>query len=371
MPQMRLVMKCASRGSLPFMKMLYPRKMEEVLWHWATFLASKSILVKMPRLPTMRVIGSQFISTKFFDLLGTSFVGAVIVPISIAPFRSCSFLFGPLSSSLLSRKKRWLYPLRVSARRRLVASRVIARSQLRSAMPPLRLLIHRFLRNRTQRPDRPAIDGDARARNSGSRRLIHEGHELVGKSRHGASNADSPHIRTAANARHPAALRHVAVHYRSPASELHDAFRRAIHFREIALLVIAGPVATVMHGASKQPGRTQFIVQRNHRRQPRHLIQKVEHGLHKIVRLHRTSRHVHNRQPSLRFPIPSEVIGQPHATSRIAFHGMDAAIGSAGPDGNDRQCLRRQTVDPLIGGDRLPGFRIRSEPRPISFLFDL
>src|SRR5271167_2046410 len=78
-PQMRLVMKCASRGSLPFMKMLYPRKMDEVLWHSTTWRFSKSILVKMPRLPTMRVIGSQFISTRFLDLLGTSLVGAVIV----------------------------------------------------------------------------------------------------------------------------------------------------------------------------------------------------------------------------------------------------------------------------------------------------
>src|SRR6185295_19514143 len=85
-PQMRLVIKWASRGSFPFMKMLYPRKMEEVLWHSATFFASKSILVKMPRLPTMRVIGSQFISTRLRDLLGTSWVGAVIVLIVIAPF---------------------------------------------------------------------------------------------------------------------------------------------------------------------------------------------------------------------------------------------------------------------------------------------
>src|SRR6476646_4619291 len=78
-PQMRLVMKCASRGSLPFMKMLYPRKMEEVLWHSTTCLFSKSILVKMPRLPTIRVIGSQFISTRFPFFPGTSFVGAVMV----------------------------------------------------------------------------------------------------------------------------------------------------------------------------------------------------------------------------------------------------------------------------------------------------
>src|ERR1700689_1358198 len=79
MPQMRLVMKGASRGSLPFMKMLYPRKMDEVLWHSTTWRFSKSILVKMPRLPTMRVIGSQFISTRFPFLLGMSFVGAVMV----------------------------------------------------------------------------------------------------------------------------------------------------------------------------------------------------------------------------------------------------------------------------------------------------
>lgn len=31
MPQIRLVMKCASRGSLPRMNTLYPRKTDEVL----------------------------------------------------------------------------------------------------------------------------------------------------------------------------------------------------------------------------------------------------------------------------------------------------------------------------------------------------
>src|ERR1700722_13380297 len=70
MPQMRLVMKWESRGSFPFMKMLYPRKMEEVLLHSATSRFAKSILVKMPRLPTIRVIGSQFISTRLRFLVG-------------------------------------------------------------------------------------------------------------------------------------------------------------------------------------------------------------------------------------------------------------------------------------------------------------
>src|ERR1700729_2341688 len=78
-PQMRLVMKWASRGSLPFMKMLYPRKMDDVLWHSAPCRFSKSILVKMPRLPTMRVIGSQFISTSFLEPVEVAFDTVVIV----------------------------------------------------------------------------------------------------------------------------------------------------------------------------------------------------------------------------------------------------------------------------------------------------
>src|SRR5829696_7246044 len=63
MPQMRLVMKCASRGSFPFMNTLYPRKMDDVLLHSTTRRLAKSILVWMPRLPTIRVMGSQDMST--------------------------------------------------------------------------------------------------------------------------------------------------------------------------------------------------------------------------------------------------------------------------------------------------------------------
>src|SRR5580704_102242 len=110
MPQIRLVMKCASRGSLPFMKMLYPRKIDEVLWHSATCRFSKSILVKIPRLPTMRVIGSQFISTSFLDLVGVS----VIVPVNV--------LIG------------WLLSL-------LIGPGVVAGGQLGARMPPFGLLI--------------------------------------------------------------------------------------------------------------------------------------------------------------------------------------------------------------------------------------
>jgi hypothetical protein len=50
-------------------------------------LFSKSILVKMPKLPTIRVIGSQFISTSFLDLPAVPFSGAAtVVAIAVAPF---------------------------------------------------------------------------------------------------------------------------------------------------------------------------------------------------------------------------------------------------------------------------------------------
>jgi hypothetical protein len=45
MPQIRLVMKPASRGSLPFMNTEYPRKSEDVLWHSTTSRLAKSIFV--------------------------------------------------------------------------------------------------------------------------------------------------------------------------------------------------------------------------------------------------------------------------------------------------------------------------------------
>src|SRR5579862_5680429 len=64
-PQIRLVMKWASRGSLPLRNIEKPRKIDEVLRHSATWRLAKSILVWIPRLPTMRVIGSQLISTSF------------------------------------------------------------------------------------------------------------------------------------------------------------------------------------------------------------------------------------------------------------------------------------------------------------------
>src|SRR6185503_7381751 len=208
--------------------------MEEVLWHSATCLFSKSILVKIPRLPTMRVIGSQFISTSLRDLpvVPVRSTGAVVV-IAIAPLAS-------------------------------VGPGLISGGQLGPGMAPLRFLVQRGVGDGAECTNRLAVDADAGGGDLGSRRLVHEGHELVGEARHGAPYADAAHVGASADAGHPAALEHVAVHHRPPASQLDDALGRAVLGREISLFVIACPVTAIMDGAAEQPLRSPLVIQRDH-----------------------------------------------------------------------------------------------------------
>src|SRR5207248_4806026 len=85
-----------------------------------------------------------------------------------------------------------------------------------------------------------------RARGGGHLRpgwLVHERHELVGEAGHGAGDADAAHVRAATHAVDPAALGHVALDHRAPATEFDQALGRAVLAGEVALLVVAGPVA--------------------------------------------------------------------------------------------------------------------------------
>src|ERR1700691_4449494 len=84
-----------------------------------------------------------------------------------------------------------------------------------------------------------------------TRRLIHERHELVWKARHGASDANSPYVRAAADSPHPAALADVALHHGSPATEFHDARGRAIFLGELRLLVISAAIASFVNGCTE------------------------------------------------------------------------------------------------------------------------
>src|ERR1700728_2603703 len=89
------------------------------------------------------------------------------------------------------------------------------------------------------------------------RRLVHEGHEFVGKAGHRTSNANAAHIRASADSTHPAALSHIALNHGTPASQLHNAKRRPVYFGKLSLFIEATAVATFVHGVAKKPGRPQ------------------------------------------------------------------------------------------------------------------
>src|SRR5260221_2572312 len=100
--------------------------MDEVLWHSTTFLLAKSIFVKMPKLPTIRVIGSQDISTIFSGCARVSFTGTVAVDISYllllaevgerppADWSGVTIMFGRVASSQLGARMTptWLFVCR-------------------------------------------------------------------------------------------------------------------------------------------------------------------------------------------------------------------------------------------------------------------
>src|SRR5580658_2420398 len=120
-------------------------------------------------------------------------------------------------------------------------------------MPPLWLFVDGAIGKGPQRADRSPIDRDGIGRELGSRRFIHERHELVWETRHRAADADSADVGTSADACHPASLGDIAVHDRAPAADLHETLGRAVFGSEIALLVVPGAVAPFVHGGAKQP----------------------------------------------------------------------------------------------------------------------
>src|SRR5690242_12021960 len=156
----------------------------------------------MPRLPTIRVIGSHDFSTTLPRSGRTR-------SLSVTAIWSPPFVLRP-----------------------------VAGRQLRSVVTPLRLLVDAAIRDRAHLSDERAVRAlDDPARERGTRRLVHERHELVGEAGHRAADADPAHVRAASEAVHPAALRHVAVHDRPPAAGLHEALRAVVIVREVGLLV--------------------------------------------------------------------------------------------------------------------------------------
>src|SRR5436190_1855257 len=132
----------------------------------------------------------------------------------------------------------------------------------------------------------------------GSGRLVHERHELIRKPRHGAGDANAADIRTAADPPHPAALRHVAVHYRTPAADFHQALGGAVFVGEIALLVITGAIASLVNRLAEKPRGTELLVEGDDWRQTRGLVQQVQQSLGEVVGLNGAAWNVHDGEPA-------------------------------------------------------------------------
>src|SRR5580704_11050263 len=168
----------------------------------------------MPRLPTILVMGSQVISVSWAcSAAGTSFSRVVIE-----------------SPRLL-----------------------VAGAEFRALHAPLRFLVRGASGETTQAAYHRAVHATGGRRHGRARRLVHEGHELVGEARHGAGDADAADVRAAAHAVDPAPLGHVALDHGTPAAELDQALSRAVLVGEVAFLVVSGPVAPLVHGRIEQP----------------------------------------------------------------------------------------------------------------------
>src|SRR5262245_57982890 len=173
----------------------------------------------MPRLPTILVTGSQAISTR--------------------PVSSLVDVIGDRSPS---------------------PGALVSGQQLVALGAPLGLLVDRLHGEAAQGPDDRAVHAAGRGGDPCARWLVHERHELVREARHGAGDADAAHVVAAADAVDPAAFRHVALDHRTPAAQLDKALGRAVLLGELALLVVARAVASLVHGRAEQPGRPQRLV---------------------------------------------------------------------------------------------------------------
>ena len=81
---------------------------------------------------------------------------------------------------------------------------------------------------------------------------------------------------------------HLTTGPQQPSLTMH--FGRAVLGGEVALLVVAGPVAALVHGGAEQPLRPQRVVERDHRRLAGRLVEQVEDRLGQVVGVGRAAR---------------------------------------------------------------------------------
>jgi len=122
-------------------------------------------------------------------------------------------------------------------------------------MPPFRVLIDGGIGERAQGSDNLAVSANADAGDLCFRRLVHERHKLVRETRHRAADADASDVWASPDASHPAALRHVAIDYRAPAAQFHDALRGTVDFSKIRLFLVTSAVSSIVDRRTEEPLR--------------------------------------------------------------------------------------------------------------------
>src|SRR5579863_1138732 len=119
-------------------------------------------------------------------------------------------------------------------------------------MAPFGFLVDGGYREVAQGFDDCAGRSADRGRNLTAWRFVHERHEFVRETWHRAADTNAADVRTTADSAHPAALGNVTLYDRSPAAQLHEAGRGIVLAGELTLLVIAGAIASFVHGVSEQ-----------------------------------------------------------------------------------------------------------------------
>ena len=94
------------------------------------------------------------------------------------------------------------------------------------------------------------------------------------------------------------------------------------------------------------------------------LSQEVEERFGAVVGLDGAAGDVDDGQPAGRAPVPAQVVGEAHGPGGVAGHGVDAAVGGTGADGDDGPGAWGQPVDPAGGGDGLTGVGVGAEAGP-------
>src|SRR5262249_47453341 len=144
---------------------------------------------------------------------------------------------------------------RVFARHMCPAARNLA------ALPPFVREVAALLSELAQiRDERPGAAADCRGEEA-ARRTFVEGRKRVGEAGHGAADANAPGVHASAIVAERAARDDIALHDGAPAAELDQALLLPVLVGKLALFVVAGPHATVVHRRFEHPSGAAKLIE--------------------------------------------------------------------------------------------------------------